>query len=248
MIYELEKCNEEEARIAFSQDHLAMMPVGAIEVHGNHLPCSTDILISKNFVKKVAEKLDMNAIVLPPVNYGQVWSLGDFPGSLNISMPVLTQFIADIGRSLYRHGTRNFAIFQGHLGNAPAVKDASRILFQELGMKVFTFGHNGMEKAIGVLTTPRSHKVYLHACEIETSMLLYLQPEYVDMTKAIVNYPVYPPEFDVTPSPWSTVTKTAVLGDPTAATKEKGKALIEASVEYISGILNGYWVKKEKSR
>lgn len=243
MIYELMYCNEEEARNAFSKDHIVMMPVGAVEVHGNHLPCSTDILISTNFVKKVAENLDMNVILLPPVNYGQVWSLGDFPGSLNVTMPVLTQFIADIGRSLYRHGTRTFAIFGGHLGNAPAVKDASRILYEELGMKVFTFGHNGMEKAIDVLTTPRSHKVYLHACEIETSMLLYLQPEYVDMKKAIVNYPEYPPEFDVTPSLWSTVTKTAVLGDPTAATKEKGQALIEASVKYISGILNGYWQK-----
>lgn len=246
MIYELVYCNEEEAGIAFSQDHIAIMPVGAVEVHGNHLPCSTDILISSNFVKKIADNLDMNVILLPPINYGQVWSLSDFPGSLNVSMPVLTQFIADIGRSLYRHGTRTFAIFGGHLGNAPAIKDASRILFQELGMKVFTFGNEGMESAFDVLTTPRSHKHYLHACEIETSMLLYLQPEHVDLKKAIVNYPTYPLEFDVTPSPWSTVTKTAVLGDPTAATVEKGKALIDASVKHISEILNNYWEKKNK--
>ena len=243
MISELVYCNEAEARTAFSEEHIAILPVGAVEVHGDHLPCSTDILLCTNFIKKLAEHINTNVILMPPVNYGQVWSLQDFPGSINIQMPVLTQFISDIGRSLFRHGTRVLVIAQGHLGNAPAVKDASRILYKELGMKVFTFSYNGMEKAYNILETPRAHHHYMHACEIETSLLMYLSPENVDLTKAVVNYPKFPAEFDFTPSPWSSVTKTAVLGDPTKASAEKGKALVEASIEYISSILNEYIVK-----
>ncbi len=247
MIYEIGNCNEEEAREAFSKDHIAVLPVSAIEVHGNHMPCSTDILLATGVVKKIVRKLKADVILLPTIEYGQVWSLGDFPGSLNVTTPVLTQFIADIGRSLYRHGTRTFILFQGHLGNAPAVKAASRIFYDEFpDMKVFVFGSIGIDKAFDVLTTPRSHKTYLHGCEIETSMLMYLHPDKVDLSKAVVNYPDYPPDFDFTPSPWSTVTKTAVLGDPTAATVEKGKALVEAAVDNISTILNGYWEEKDK--
>lgn len=239
MIYDLATINEQTAREAFAGDHVAILPVGAVEVHGNHLPCTTDVMICTRMARKLAEQLDRNVILMPPVNYGQVWSLRDFPGSMNVSGPVLTAFLADIGRSLYRHGTRTLVLMQGHLGNAPAVKDASRVLYEELGMQVFALGNQGWEQAKDVLTTPRAHPVYIHACEIETSWILYLAPEHVDMRQAVRNYPDFPPAFDVTPSPWSTVTKTAVLGDATAATPEKGKAMVEAAIAHMAALING---------
>ena len=201
MIYELATINEKAAREAFASKHITILPMGAVEVHGDHLLCATDIMIRTNMARLLAQKVNCDTILLPPVNYGRVWSLRDFPGSMNISNPVLVQFIAEIGRSVYRHGTRTLVIMQGHFGNAPAAKDASRVLYEELGMKVYVLGNQGWEDAKDVLTTQRSHKVYLHACEIETSWMLYLAPEHVDMKQAVVNYLKYPPAFDVTPSP-----------------------------------------------
>ena len=105
-------------------------------------------------------------------------------------------------------------------------------------MKVYAFTYPGAEAVISrVCTSKRPHKAYFHACEIETSYMLYLCPEQVDMSKAISQYPVFPDDFDVTPHRWTEIMPTAVLGDATAATAEKGKEIIDAVVENMARLL-----------
>ena len=150
----------------------------------------------------------------------------------------MARFIADIGKSLDSAGAKKLAIVNSHVGNVTSIKEAARILYSECPMKVYYFTYPGAEPVIEkVCTSKRPHKVYFHACEIETSYMLYLAKDKVNMEKAISHYPDFPPDFDSSPSPWSKVLTTAVMGDATQATEEKGKAIIDAVVDKIVNIV-----------
>jgi creatinine amidohydrolase len=94
-----------------------------------------------------------------------------------------------------------------------------------------------VERVGHVLTTPRSHPALIHSCEIETSMALEVLPDQVHMERAVRDYPEYPFDFDLTPTPWRAVTSTGVLGDATAATAEKGWAIVAADVDLMVRIV-----------
>ncbi len=119
------------------------------------------------------------------------------------------------------------------------MKEAARILYEEIReLKVFHFFYPGTREAIReVRETPAVHAAYFHACELETSYMLYLAEEFVDMARAIRDVPAFPEEADLTPTPWEEITETAVLGDATLATKEKGKRVIDAAVDKMAEIL-----------
>ena len=226
-------CNQRDAALALNERTVALLPLGAVEVHGNHLPLLTDLYLAEGVCKLVCERVQ-NCVVLPSMPYGQIWSLRDQPGSLSVSNEVLTAMLSDIGRSLWRHGVKRFAIVNGHVGNAVAIKAAQRVLYDECELKVYAFTYPGAGPAQKqVLTTPRPHPVYFHACEIETSYMLYLRPDKVDMSQAIRQYPELPDTLEVLPTPWSDFMQTAVLGDATAATPEKGETIIHAVVDTI---------------
>lgn len=230
--------NQSEAKKLLNLHPVALLPIGAVEVHGDHLPLATDDYLAQSVAELVDQKLE-NSILMPPINYGQVWSLRDFPGSVTVSDDTLAHLIADIGESLFQHGAAKLAVINSHVGNCNAIKQATRILYDRCDLKTYSFTYPGAESVIRkVCTAKRPHKVYFHACEIETSYMLYLCEDHVDMTKAVANYPVFPPDFDVSPSPWSKVLKTAVMGDATAATRKKGKAIIDAVVKNIVSIIN----------
>ncbi|WP_284139045.1 creatininase family protein [Virgibacillus sp. LDC-1] len=216
---------------------IAILPVGAVEAHGPHLPLGTDNLLAERLSTELAKRV--NGFVLPTLPYGQVWSLRNFPGSINISNQSLINFIVDIGNSLYKQGFKTFAMVNGHLGNGTALKEAARVLFEKCPeLRVFYFFYPGMNKAVAkVRETDAAHGTYFHACEIETSYMLYLAPEFVDMERAITDIPTIPISADVTPTPWEEFTSTAVLGDAKLATKEKGKYVIDIALDNMVKII-----------
>ena len=147
--------------------------------------------------------------------------------------------IVDIGRSLYQQGFSTFVMLNGHLGNQNALKDAARVLYDAVPeLKTFYFFYPGMNKYAGeVRENTAAHDVYFHACEIETSYMLYLSPADVEMDKAVNDIPVIPMDADSTPTPWENFTSSAVLGDATAATAEKGKYILERVIMNMVNIL-----------
>lgn len=233
--------NQEQAAGLKENPVAALLPIGAVEVHGRHLPLGTDLYLAEAVAKKVEAQLgEENCVVLPAIPYGQVWSLGEAPGSIHIPDELLSNFIAQIGFSLYKAGIRVLAIINSHVGNGNAVKAAARILFERCSLKVYYFTYPGAEDKIReVCTAAPPHKGYFHACEIETSYMLYLCPDKVDMDKAVCQYPEFPQDFDYTPVLWTELMQNAVLGDATAATEEKGKAIIDSVVTVICRILKG---------
>jgi len=230
---EFEKMTAEEAAASLQRHPVALLPIGAVEAHGAHLPLGTDNTLAAGVARMVAERLE-HAVILPTIPYGQVWSLRDFPGTLSVSNEVLIGLIADIGRSLYRQGIRVLAIINGHVGNQVAMKEAARVLYEECPLKVLYLTYPGVGQVINqVCESERAHPSYFHACEIETSYMLYVAPDEVKMDKAVSDTPEFPPEFEVMNVPWREITKTGVLGDATLATAEKGKAIIDTAVDNI---------------
>lgn len=235
MKFELENSVEVEEKIR--KLGAAILPIGAVEAHGPHLPLGTDNLLASRLADKLAERTD--SFVLPTLPYGQVWSLRNFPGSINVSNEALIRLLADIGESLYHQGFRLFIMVNGHLGNAVALKEAARILYERVPeLKVFYFFYPGTKEITAeVREASAAHGSYMHADEIETSYMLYLAGEYVDMSKAIDGAPHIPVEADFTPTPWEEMTASAVLGDATLATREKGERIIERSLEVMADMV-----------
>jgi creatinine amidohydrolase len=231
--------NSYEVKEKIEKSKIAILPIGAVEAHGPHLPLGTDNLLAERLSERVAEKT--GAFVLPTLPYGQVWSLKNFPGSINISNESLISLLVDMGISLYEQGFRVFAIINGHLGNAVALKEAARKLYQKFpDFKILYLFYPGTKIVIEeVRETESSHATYFHACEIETSYMLYLAEEYVEMEKAISDIPEIPNSADVTPTPWEEFTNSAVLGDAKLATKQKGKIIIETAIEQIVNLIEG---------
>ncbi|KKI90876.1 creatinine amidohydrolase [Bacillus sp. SA1-12] len=229
--------NSFEVKEKINKSKIAILPIGAVEAHGPHLPLGTDNFLAERVSEKVAEKT--GAYVLPTMPYGQVWSLKNFPGSINISNETLISLLVDMGKSLYEQGFRVFAMINGHLGNAVALKEAARKLFQQFpDFKILYLFYPGTKKITEeVRETISSHATYFHACEIETSYMLYLAEEYVDMSKAITDIPSIPLSADATPTPWEEFTSSAVLGDAKLATKEKGKRIIDVAIENMVNLI-----------
>lgn len=216
---------------------VAILPVGAVEAHGPHLPLGTDNILATELSKQLADRV--NGFVLPTLPYGQVWSLQDFPGSLTLSNQTLTQLVTEIGESIYAQGFHIFVVLSGHYGNHTALKEATRILFDRFPeRKAYNLFYPGTKQVIQeVRESPAVHDSYFHACELETSYMLYLAEQQVDMAKAICDIPEIPPEADVTPTRWSQFTKTAVLGDATVATKEKGEKVISVTLDVMTKLI-----------
>ena len=152
-------------------------------------------------------------------------------GTLSISIYTLIAVLKDLIRSFRDKGSKWRLCTAGIWATSRPLSRPAREAYEEIpGIKCVLLRGNFTDKN-RVLTTRRSHHTYLHACEIETSEILECAPHAAYMDRAVCDYPDYPPDFDITPTRWSEVTETGVLGDATAATPEKGKAIVTEIVE-----------------
>lgn len=227
-----------EVPAAVAENPVALLPFGAIEEHGPHMVVGADWLAAERLARRIAERA--NLLLLPALPYGQVWSLGRFPGSISISDETLIQLVMEIGAGLKRNNVRGLILLSGHLGNVSALKKASRKLLEDAVMPSISLFYPGLEHASKVAKTPRSHPTLIHSDEIETSLLLALAPEAVDMSLAVSEYPEYPPDFDYSPLYWDEVSQSGVFGDSRAATAEEGEAIIQSVVEESLRIIKSW--------
>ena len=217
----------EESVNAVKQHPFAILPLGAIEEHGPHMTLGADCRAAEELATRLARETE--CILLPSLAYGQVWSLKGFPGSLTIRHETLVSLLVDVCESLGAKGFKSVVGLTAHLGNVTAMKLAARKLFETGAVPLLTVFYPGLEEAAArVCESKRAHHSVIHADEIETSLLLELAPECVNMDKAVAEYPSFPEGFDARALPWDAVSKTGVFGDATKATAEKGRRMLEA--------------------
>ena len=225
---------------AVREHRVALLAFGAVEEHGPHLPLATDNLVAEHLAQRLADEVGL--LRLPTVPYGQVWSLEGFPGSLSVGDAALVALITDLARGLVRDDVRGLVLLSAHLGNAAALKRASRELEETLPALPLTYPGLG-EISERVRQTPDSRPGIMHADEIETSIMLHVAPDQVRMDQARAEYPQYPADFDVAPMRWDSVSDSGVFGDPSAATAEKGAAVLDHVIGEARRLINA-WLRR----
>ena len=226
---DISRLNDSEMEAALARTPVLLLPIGAVESHGDHLPAGTDNILAVRLVEELARLIGEQTPVLrlPVLPFGQVWSLGEAPSSFGVSNETVSQTIVEIAESAAQKGIRTVVVVNAHLGNAVAIRDAQRRL-RDKDITLANFFYPGAGPVIDeVREKKEAHPSYMHACEIETSYVLHLAPEAVDMGKSIENYPEFPEDFSTVAYRWTDFSKSPVLGDARAATAEKGEKILK---------------------
>lgn len=164
---------------------VAILPVGAIEQHGPHLPVYVDSCINEGLLALALAAIpgDLPALALPIQSVGKSDEHLAFPGTLSLSAAVLTEMLLELGRSVHRAGIRRLVLLNSHGGQPQIMDIVARALRVELGMFVVNVAWSKMGMPPGLFSADeRTHGI--HGGEIETSLMLYLRPDLVDMGKA----------------------------------------------------------------
>lgn len=233
----------EDVSAAISNGLIAVLPVGAVEQHGAHLPLLTDTVLASGVARRVAEGCE--ALLLPAIAYGDAWTAEDWAGTLSLSPETLRASITDIGRGLQRMGVKGLITVNGHFGNREPINLAARAL-SEVGFPVLHLDYPRLEAlAAELMESEPAGPGFYHADEVETSMMLALAPATVRMERAAPEYPEFPELFGSEPMKLSAFNRSGVFGDPRPATAEKGEELI-AGIAAESLRLIGIWREKHR--
>lgn len=210
-------------------DGVAILPFGAFEAHGPHLPLGTDTMTAVEVARRVADRVD--AVLLPPVHYGETWLTSGYPGTISLTPATVTAIAVDIGRALVTAGAKVFAIVNGDFGNRTPLQSAARILSAEAQI-VVVLDYPGMDAAIArVREAPPAAPGLHHAEEAETSTMLAIEPASVRTDRFVSEYPDFPADFGSRPILLHKFSASGVFGDPTRATAVKGEQIIAATVD-----------------
>lgn len=242
--YRYDSYTWEELDEIISQDRVALLPVGSIEQHGKHLPIDTDSFILEQMCIAAAEKLPKEILLLNLIPYGFCWHHIDFPGPLSVTGYHLSEFVLDITKSLAHHGIRRILIINGHGSNAPYLDDAARRTVLETNAICGSFiSYHLANKEIAKIRESEWPGGIAHACEMETSVYLYLAKERVRMNKIVKEIGFGKSNYHwidtIGAAPlkmrtwWSTITDSGVVGDATLASAEKGEIIFKAVVDNL---------------
>ena len=220
---------------------VVIQPLGAIEQHGPHLPFNTDQLIATRVAEAaVAEAAaqGLDVWLLPPLAYTKsnehAWSAG----TIWLSADTLLRVLDDIGRCVATTASRKLVFFNGHGGNSALVGVANREIRLAHGLMTF-LAHPGVPPDQGGHSTAEELGMGIHGGIDETSVMLHLAPELVDMSVATRNVPehlaanTYVRFGGRVGFGWlsNDFGPDGHIGDPTLATVERGKQLFEANVQ-----------------
>jgi creatinine amidohydrolase len=220
------------------QYEVAVLPIGATEPHGLHLPYGTDNYEAEGIADRVcaaAHNLGAKVMLLPTLPYGCDSNMMEFPLAMDVKQSTLNLLVTDIVRALERHGVHKFILFNGHGGNdfKPLLRDLhgrTRVFLvlvdwwrvgDDVAREIFTHGGD-------------------HANEMETSCMLELQPHLVHLADAgdggvnLTRFEALNKGWATITRPWHLLTKDSTVGDPRQATREKGKQFIEVIVERLA--------------
>jgi creatinine amidohydrolase len=230
----------EEARDAAGPGSVAILPVGAIEAHGPHLPLETDVIIALAMARSGGARLaarGVKVVVLPPVTYTAAAFAQEFPGTVSLRPETAAATVLDIAASLTRHGIGVLAIANAHLdpGHLSSLDAAVNAIRRDLGLPVACPNLGAKPWALRLSDEFKSGAC--HAGQFETSIVMAERPELVrDAVRAAL--PENPASLsrairDGKQSFEEAGGARAYFGYPAQATAEEGRATIEVLGEIL---------------
>lgn len=227
----LENLTWYEAEKVLTPETIVVIPLGAAsKEHGPHLLLKNDLILAEYFRDRVLEK--SNVVIAPVVNYHFYPSFVEYPGSTSLRLGTARDLIVDICAGLARFGPKKFYVLNTGVSTVRALQPAADSLKKQGITMHFTDLIKSMEP---IESKIRQQEGGTHADEIETSMILYIKPDAVDMSKAVKDYrPSTGRGLTRDPNNKAgTYSPTGIWGDPTLATKDKGKIVTEGLVGVI---------------
>lgn len=228
------------------RDAIVIVPVASTEQHGPHLPTIVDVALVSEIALRAARRTRSDPVVVTPVVWtGLAEHHMSFGGTFSLDYPEFFVILRGICRSLVRHGFRRILLLNGHGGNIAALTVAVNDIAPDFKAPIGTATYWLLaQDAFGAILEQQSN--VRHACEAETSMMLALRPELVDMARtADVVGPTAPEVAGLAPSGaahrWQSFaarTSHGVIGDPRTATAEKGEKLLEAAADAVSKLIS----------
>ena len=220
-----------EAERVLRDDTVVVIPLGAAsKEHGPHLPLQNDFLLAEYFKERVHRQADV--VIAPTVNYHFYPAFVEYPGATSLRLETARDVIVDICRGLSRFGPRRFYVLNTGVSTVRALAPAAELLAKDGIILRYT----------DVLTVakPAEESVLqqeggTHADEGETSMMLYIAPQVVDMSKAANDYDArkHPGPLTRNPNGEGIYSPTGIFGNATLATRRKGRVIVEATVAGI---------------
>jgi creatinine amidohydrolase len=225
---------------------ILVQPLGAVEQHGPHLPLHTDLLIAERVAEAAVERVgaDLDVWLLPSLAYTKsnehAWSAG----TIWLSATTLLAVLDDIGRCVATTAARKLVFFNGHGGNSALAGVANREIRLAHGLMTF-LAHPGVPPDQGGSSPAGELGMGIHGGADETSLMLHLAPDLVDMARATRNIPEslaenrYVRFGGAVGFGWLSddFGPDGHIGDPTVATAQRGAALFDGAVDAFCGAL-----------
>ncbi|AQZ99745.1 creatininase [Comamonas kerstersii] len=175
-------------RSGLAAQTVAILPVGAVEQHGPHLPLKVDTALVEGVVDAALPLMaaDVPVLVLPTQAIGLSLEHQDYAGTLSLSPATLLAVWTELGVCVARAGVKKLLIFNAHGGNVSSMDIVARQLRMQCGLLVYHSSWFNLPQPAGVneAFSAHEHRFGVHGGETETSMMLHLAPELVRMEHA----------------------------------------------------------------
>lgn len=245
---------EEIGARAKDDNTVVVVPVGSIEQHGRHLPTVTDskivTRIAELAVKKASEKAP--TLLVPTLVFGCSHHHMEFPGTLSLGEDTFIQIVYELGLSIIHHGFRKLFFLNGHGGNEAPLQVAVSKLRHDTNEKVVLACSMYFQFIQDIVRETRKSPLggICHAGEFETAAILYLDGSLVNMAKAEECLPRWSNEYFTLDFLEKSKVKlglhvrdfssSGVLGDPSVATAESGKAFMETAIVEVARFIEEF--------
>lgn len=241
---ELEAMTTVEAKIALEEAEAVIIPIGSTEQHGSNMTMNTDTRLAVEVSRRIATFMYPRLVVLPAIPVGISYHHMAFAGSMTLSPNTLQAVLFDFIKSMKKHGIRRFVFLNGHGGNQQVLSTAATVALHELEVEALNvfYWNLATSEIRERASTPR----YGHACEIEASFGLHLDPGIVRQNSlrpaSLMSYPLPYTGFEAVnkadyPYPWEMITEDGSLGDATKASAGLGEELIGIIVARLEELL-----------
>jgi creatinine amidohydrolase len=229
-----------------------VLPIGATEQHGRHLPLGTDSMILNAIVQKLDGLFGGRLLMLPCQQIGMSEHHMAYTGTLTLAHETIRRNAMDIVDSVVRHGFGRLLLLNGHGGNQAILG----VLGEQIGQrwpKVECMVANWWGPAAERLKKLQEGPLGSvgHACEFETSMMLAIAPDLVDMSLAEdggIQHRVPSMWFDMLHGPAATcyrpfdvLSNNGVFGKPSLASAEKGRRILDEATAALRELIAGFW-------
>jgi creatinine amidohydrolase len=263
--YRYEKLTWPEINEAVELKKICIIPCGAIEQHGPHLPLDVDIVCPEGVANGAGKLAADKILILPTICYGYTGHVMDFPGTINSHYSHFIEHVLDVAKSLAYHGFKKIVLFNGHGSNMPCLDLVARRANLETDAECVALAWWSLLTADKTFL-PRWRESKFpgglsHACELETSVYMYLDGE--NVRDDLIGPGTLTLNDDENPFIWvdllaagpalltswtSSYSKNGVLGAAHLATPEKGRMAYEEAVRQLLRFVNYFHARPRDQR